>query len=44
MLAIFLFFFKASYDNFLNLLNSIRVLVRYTAFATLQIEWYYVVD
>ena len=40
----FLFHFKTSFDIFFNLQNSIRAHVRHRAFATLQIEWYRVVD
>ena len=40
----FNFTFKTSYNIFLNLKNSIRAHVGYTAFATLQIELYRVVD
>ena len=44
MLDIFNFSFKTSFDNFINLLNSIREHVRYRAFETRQIELYRVVD
>ena len=40
----FNFTFKTSYDNFFNFQNSNRVHVRHSAFATLQIELYRVVD
>ena len=33
-----------SFDIFFSLQNSIRAHVRHRAFATLQIEWYRVVD
>ena len=38
------FTFKTSYDNLFNFLNSIMTHVGHTAFATLQIELYRVVD
>ena len=38
------FTFKTSYDIFFNFLNGIRAHVRYRAFATLQVELYYIVD
>ena len=38
------FAFKTSYDNLFNFLNCIRAHVRHRAFATLQIEFYRVVD
>ena len=45
MLEFFLnFTFKASYDNLKKILNSIRAYVGHTAFATLQIGMYRVVD
>ena len=43
MLEIFHLSFKTSFDNFINLLNSIRDHVRYRAFETRQIELYRVV-
>ena len=41
---LFKFHFKTSFDTFFNFQNSIRAHVRHRAFATLQIEWYRVVD
>ena len=38
------FTFKTSFDIFFNFQNSIRAHVRHRAFATLQIEWYRLVD